>query len=912
MATPDTFVGRAVELAVLAEELERVRSGQARVVWLTGVAGIGKTALLRRFRRAVAGATVLWADGDETEVGLPYGIVAQLLADVPGTLLAAHPTLASGPAAGADPLRVGSELLGVLGELQAAGPALLLVDDAHWADDLSARALVFVARRLRHDHVLVVAGARNDDAAPPQWDRLLAQEHLLRRLPLEGLGADDVAALSSALDGPALTPAAARRLQTHTEGHPMHVRALLAELPADGLADTSGVLPAPRSLTSLVLVRLSTLSRPAQDLVLAASVLGPRCALSDLVVLAGVPDPLGALSEAVEAGLLEETPGAARPGVTFRHPLLQAAVYGDLPPDRRHALHHAAAAVTGGAASLAHRVAAAAGPDPELAAELQDLGEAEREARRWRDSADHLLAAADLSPTYEVRSRRLVGAVESMLAGGDVAGGLRAEPDLRAAAPSVGRSRVLGQLAGLTGRFAVARDELTAAVDAGGRDDRHRSAAAANLALVSLIEGDPDPAVVFAEEALATSTASDVLGMARFVRVIGLAATGRHHDAVAELERRGRDGPPGRERSAETRGLRGLLALWTGDAATALSTLSGMARDGSPGIPMQGRILVLGCLAEAQYRVGDWDDATMNAELAISLARDAGVLLGAGITHAIAGYVDAGRGAWESARTHVATAAAAARFLPWWGSRAYAAVAGATLAQAEGDHDELLAALRPLDDLAVRHLVDGVGALSWRVLHVEGLLGLGRELEADTALEELEKRVAAHPPGWAALDSARLRARREELRSDPAAAGEAYDRGMALADHAPWAPARARLEMAYGRHLLAAGERRTAVDLLRAARARLERLGAAPFLAECDELLRTARLHSPAAGDLLDLTTQELAVARSVVRGRTNQETGAELFITGRTVAFHLSNIYAKLGISSRRDLAGRLPDLAR
>ncbi|MDT7705355.1 MAG: hypothetical protein QOG20_962, partial [Pseudonocardiales bacterium] len=341
MATPDTFVGRAVELA---EELERVRSGQARVVWLTGVAGIGKTALLRRFRRAVAGATVLWADGDETEVGLPYGIVAQLLADVPGTLLAAHPTLASGPAAGADPLRVGSDLLGVLGELQAAGPALLLVDDAHWADDLSARALVFVARRLRHDHVLVVAGARSDDAAPPQWDRLLAQEHMLRRLPLEGLGADDVAALSSALDGPALTPAAARRLQTHTEGHPMHVRALLAELPADGLADTSGVLPAPRSLTSLVLVRLSTLSRPAQDLVLAASVLGPRCALSDLVVLAGVPDPLAALSEAVEAGLLEETPGAARPGVTFRHPLLQAAVYGDLPPDRRHALHHAAAA----------------------------------------------------------------------------------------------------------------------------------------------------------------------------------------------------------------------------------------------------------------------------------------------------------------------------------------------------------------------------------------------------------------------------------------------------------------------------------------------------------------------------------------------------------------------------------------
>ena len=105
---------------------------------------------------------------------------------------------------------------------------------------------------------------------------------------------------------------------------------------------------------------------------------------------------------------------------------------------------------------------------------------------------------------------------------------------------------------------------------------------------------------------------------------------------------------------------------------------------------------------------------------------------------------------------------------------------------------------------------------------------------------------------------------------------------------------RARLEMAHGRYLLAAGERRPAVDLLRTAHSRLLRL-------------RAAGLHPPTAGGTLELTPQELAVARLVAEGRTNQEAGAALFVTGRTVAFHLSNIYAKLGVSSRRELASLL-----
>jgi len=322
---------------------------------------------------------------------------------------------------------------------------------------------------------------------------------------------------------------------------------------------------------------------------------------------------------------------------------------------------------------------------------------------------------------------------------------------------------------------------------------------------------------------------------------------------------------------------------------------------------VQGRIMVLGHLAEAQYRLGDWDAAAGHGALAVSLVRDAGVLLNAAVANALATQVAAGRGAWDLAEERASTAALAAELLPWWGARAHAATARAIVAQARGDHAAMLDALAAYDDPAVRGPVDGLGVLPWRALRVEALLGVGRMDEAAAALAELEQRVAGRRPGWSALEAARLRCEITETRGPGAAVRQAYESAMTLAEKAPAELSRARLEMAHGRYLLTEGERRPAVDLLRSARARLERLGAVPFLDRCDALLRGAGLHPPRAGGTLELTPHELAVARLVAEGRTNQETGAALFVTGRTVAFHLSNIYAKLGVSSRRELAAVL-----
>ena len=769
-----------------------------------------------------------------------------------------------------------------------------------------------MARRLRSDQVMILLSSRSDAPDPRQlWERALAQSQLTRRLPLGGLTAEDLRRLSSSVDGVLLSPAASRRLHEHTGGHPLYARALLEELPAEALMEASAALPAPHSMSFLVLVRLAKLSPPAQDLVLAAAVLGSRCALSDAVRVAEVADPVAALDEAVRAGLLINGPPGHPRDVAFPHVLVRAAIYADLSPARRHALHRRAGEVLGGAPSLHHRVAAAIGPDAELAGELDTLAEQELSQLNWAAAADHLLAAADLSETAEQKGRRLARAVAAMIADGDVARAARHERSVRATPPSAPRSRVLGQIALFTGRLSAARRELSVARQLGtsdGAQTADQAAVASYLGLLSMVEGDVEQAVELCLDALLAGPPAEVAALARFTLMLSLAAQGRQQDFLGLIEA-ATDAGFLPANLFERQALQGMLALWSGQERPAAANLSAVLRDAPPGLLLQGRLMLQTGLAEALYRIGDWDGAASQAELAISIAEDAGIQLGLGMTYGVASYVSAGRGLWELAESQVAIASSSAEMLPWWGSRAYAAVARATLAQARGDYPAMHRALREFDDPAVRERVDGLGSPAWRALRIEALLGLGRLDAAEDQLRELQDRTR-QAPGWAALEAVRLEAWLAELRQDAPAAQQAYERGLTLAVELPATLVRARLETGYGRFLLTHGERRPALDLLRSAHEKLERLRATPFLAVCDALLQTAGLRPASMGAPLDFTHQELAVARLVAAGRTNSEVGRELFITSRTVAFHLSNIYAKAGIASRRELAGRFPDL--
>ena len=310
---PSVFVGREAELTLLSDLAERARVNQPQVALIEGEAGVGKSSLLAKLGSSLGNAKVLRASGAEDESHLAYGLVAQIV--MAGRGIGGRPSklLASGLNDGVDPLSAGPELLGLLDTIGRGGElVVLLVDDLHWADTASARALLFALRRLRADPVLVVVTSRPGELARhgEGWYRFVSGDERATNLQLGPFGTEDLAALSRALGSGELSPAGATSLLHHTGGNPLYCATLLRELGAEALGRRDGLPRVPKSLASIILVRMSRMTVDARALVTAAAVLGQRCPLALAVQLAGPADPLAALDQAVSASLLvEEGPG---------------------------------------------------------------------------------------------------------------------------------------------------------------------------------------------------------------------------------------------------------------------------------------------------------------------------------------------------------------------------------------------------------------------------------------------------------------------------------------------------------------------------------------------------------------------------------------------------------------------------
>lgn len=885
----DPFVGRRAELAAFDDAWSEARGGAPRLVWVEGEAGSGKSALIARCVAACDGV-VLSASGDESETGLAYGLLDQLAAGVPDAVAEQFGLVAPDRDPRADPLAVGSDLLGALGALPGDEPVLVVVDDVQWADPPSVRALLFVLRRLRHDRVVVLVGARTPGDGPGEpepdtrWERMLGPGRGVRRLRLGGLPPAELSELAAALGNPLGSIGAAERLWRHTGGHPLHARALIEELPREVLAGAADVLPAPRSLTAVVLARLARATPATEALVVAASVLGVSCTLGQAAAVAGLDEPAAALDEAVRLGMLHERPGPAPRRIGFVHPLLRAAVHGDLAPARRRALHAAAAALLPGRDGLAHRVAAAAGADPGLAAELEALACDRAAALPGPEAADLLRAAADLSLVPADRERRTLAAVQRLVDDGEIARARALEPLVEQCPPGPERDEMLGQLALLSGRFDRARGWLEA-----------RDGPSGHLALLRILEGDAAQALGIGGAALAAAGPRPAERMpAGFAVVVGLAATGRGADADAVLDRAAAAAGGGRT-PPDVLVMRGVLAALGGDDASAAAVLDDAVRRARSGEPIRSLAFALTFLAASQERLGE-PGAPDGLELAVAVARDGGNLLPGTLARAYAAEALALRGRGDDARGHLADTSGPR----WWGGEVCVAVAAAALAEVDDDPDGVLRALEPALRPPVRALTEGLGLLAPRVLEAGALIALGRTADAGTALDALDGLVAGRPSSRYRIDAARLRV------------ALASATGRVVPDTPPPGPpadaaplATARLETELGHHLMLTGERRAGVDLVRAARERCARLGAAPFHARCDALLHGAGLTPPAEDDALGLTPHEQAVVALVARGLTNREVARDLFVTQRTVAYHLSNVYAKLGVTSRRALRG-------
>lgn len=916
---PAPLVGRDLELATLAAAVADVRAGNRRVVLVEGGPGMGKTALLRA-ALSHERCTLVWASGDEHEVDIDLGVIDQLVRDAPLDAAAADDVRST--LAGGDPLRAGASLVGLLDGLHIdpSTPLVAVVDDAHWADTSSLRALTFAARRLRRDPVLLCvvirSGATN---LPDGLVGLTEHEGLTIRLP--PLSRTAVQQLASAELRTRISGQAATRLLDHTGGSPLHLNALLQEL-TPAMLTSGDELPAPRSFGTLVLSKLGGAPPYTEALVAAVAVLGDPVGLSIAARLADVVEPFAPLDHAVGHGLLEVVSGRNRGPlqVAIPHPLVRAAVLGDLAPGRLADLHRRAGTLLEGLAALRHRLLGALGPDEGLWAEALDAARSEAQRGANGSAAALYRDGASVAPTEEARERALIEALDQLLLAGRLDDAVALRHVLDEAEPSARSSYVAGRLAYVVGPRRATEAKLH---DAWSRlttevgEEELRSAPAevrelagriaAMLATVKVDRGDGAAAIGWCDRALELAPEQAALASTAHMLASAHALTGDMVGGLARLdeacaERTIHPSASGLE-VADVRSARGLLRLWTHDLDGAVEDLSASLTTAGALGSFVARETTRSYLAEAHYRRGSWDEAVLLGQLASSVVDDSDHAWMAVLPHASVARPLAARGE-DSALEHLRAAQAAAEAIGVGVMLGLARLAAIEVAACARDHDTAL----ELGELVLA----GRGAaderiVPWRANLVESLVARGQH---DVAAE-LRDQLAEHPQPTALTrtDAARASVVLGEAHGQPAAVDAAAEAGLGLDPGAVGPYPRARLELVVGRAWRHRGERRKAAALLEQARQRFEALAARPWLTQVEHELTASGL-KPARRSIsasAELTPQEGAVARLVGKGMTNREVAAELVVSAKTVEHHLSRIYAKLGVRSRTELAARL-----
>jgi DNA-binding CsgD family transcriptional regulator len=896
VSTSVGFVGRQRELRILGDRLAAAELGHPQVVYVEGEAGGGKSTLLSRFLGSLTNAVVLEVSGDEAETLLSYGIIDQLQ---PGTVT--EP--------GTDPMAVGARLLDLLDRRQADGQVVVLaIDDLQWADRPSSRAVLFALRRLRADKVLTVVSARAGGLADPGWARFVSGDSRVTRIRLGGLSPDDLTELASALGLGVLSQRGAAGLAAHTEGNALYCRALLDEIGIAGLSAAGDRgLPAPRELSAVILARVASLPAAAQSFLAAASVLGQHATMSAIASVARWPDARSEVDAAVAAGLLTES--ASVPELTFTHPLYRAAIYADLRPTNRRELHARAAELVAGRARLAHQAAASPGPDEALAAELEASALATAADGDLGAAAWALEQAAALTPAAHDRERRLLDAAVILLNAADTAAAARV---LASCQDSSARRDALTGLLGVFTGSPSTEGRLLAAWQAHDPETEGEIGARAATSLTNwmVISGRPDQALSWADRAVeGTVPGSTLRAMARTAQAYALAAASRSPEGLAVLGFLPVSGNEAPISETDALIMRGMLKVYVDDLPGAIADLGVATARLRTGLPSSYPGPCLAHLSDAHFRRGLWDAAITHAQLATSLAQDTDRPLDLARAHARAAQVLACRGQWSAAQAHVSAARAAAERLPLVLAVAAAATAGACLAYARGDLAGVLLATEPVRATRLLDVGGRPGIFNWRAIEADALIGLGRLDDAETMLNEFEGAIPPAGLASAALTLARCRGNLALASGDAPQAEAAFSRAHEIQPEVPMPFEHALLSLDDGRRLRAAQDRPAAVAQLEKAHRIFSDLGADPYLQACATELAalqvTAATSSPAA--LLGLSRAELAVARLVATGLTNREVASQLYVSVKTVEYHLRNSYIKLDITSRRALAALL-----
>ena len=900
-----TLLGRRAECEALDRLLTDALAGRSRVAVLRGEAGVGKSALLGYLSDRVVGWRVATAVGVESEMELAYSGLHQLCAPMLDLLdrlpvpqrdaLATVFGLSAGPAP--DRFLVGLATLTLLAEAAEQQPLLCIVDDAQWLDQASAQILGLVARRLLVERVALACVARTDIG-----------DHVLAGLPTFPVGrlsdSDARALLLDNVHGP-LDPAVCDQIITESRGNPLALLELPRTWNATDLAGGFGLpgsQPVPGKIDQSYLERLVQLPSDARLLVLAAA----AEPLGDPLLLHRAAEPLGidmaATDAAEDAGLLQ-----VRGRVEFAHPLFRSAAYHSATAEDRHRVHRALAEATDAETDpdrrAWHRARATTGPDEDVAAEL------ERSAGRAQANGGLAAAAAFLERATELTLDPRRRAARGLAA---------AEAKHQAGAPETAL-------------------RLLAGVEAGSLDEIQRARAhllRGRIAFTSSHGRDAPPILLETarqlethEPALARDTYLEALGAALFVgRLAG-------DVGVLQVAEAARGAPASSARPSDLL-LDGFAVVITeGYAAGAPLLKRAVSAFRSEDMPALDAIR---WLCHATHAANDlWDDGSWERLCTrhTQLARQVGALtlLPIALSARIRLHLFAGELAMAASLVEEVAAVTEAT-----GSRVppYGALALAAWQGREAEASELIRSARA--ELGPR----GEGMGLTLVEHATAVLynGLGRYQEACEAAQ----RGAAHPQelafsNWSLVELVEAAVRNDQpelargaiqrLARTTRPSGTDWARGVEARSRALVSDAQpaeafyreaidhlgrthvrvelARAHLLYGEWLRREGRRLEARKQLRITHEMFTAMGMEAFAGRAErELLATGeRVRKRIVETREDLTPQETQIAHLASDGLSNPEIGARLFISARTVEWHLGKVFTKLSISSRKQL---------
>jgi DNA-binding CsgD family transcriptional regulator len=906
------FVGREQERARIDRLLQEARAGKSGALLLHGEAGIGKTALMRWGIGQATGLRVLRARGIETESDIPFAGLAELvtplldrLDDIPEVQASAlRGALALGPATPHDRFTVPAGLLSLLAVAAEEQPVLVAIDDAQWLDEPSLEAFLFAGRRLGAEGIAMLGSVRDGTAVAAlevPWLELLRIEPLAEAEARELLGASQVERLA---------PAVTDRLVKTAAGNPL----ALLEIPrllSDGQRAGREPLEEPlRPGTGVERAFRRALDeldeRAHRALLLAASAHSGRVAVIE-PALVEMGLTLADLEGAEAARMLTVSDGE----LEFRHPLLRSTAYHAASAAERRAAHAAlaAAAPQGSPERAWHLAACAVAPDEEVAAALEAAALDARGRGAHATAARDFGRAAQLTPEDEPRARRLLDAATDAARSGEAdralsvlgeAARLASDPLLAADV-----QRMTGHVEMRRGSPLVAYELLVAEAErVRSRDPRRAAGMFLEASVSHMMTGDMHALIATAERARALATSADPA-----VELLATAVIGEAYLALGDVEQGDAmlsacepyllEGDP--LAIVEVVAMAAHSSIWIEKferAQRLFDRVIAAARDASA---VSALIYPLAARSHMDFRLGRWAAARADATESVELAQDTGQL--PLLTHSLAAlaHVEAALGADEPCRRHVTEGLALVARFQAEAIGTYLHGALGLLELGLGRIPEAIVALEECQRHADRLQMQPAVVQCTPDL-IEAYARAGRRDDAAALIDVLDGRATRTGSLWARAAVARTRA----LLAPDGEFRAAFEVALTLHADLPMPFERARTLLCLGERLRRARQRADARAPLKEALDTFERLGARGWAERARTELRAtgeqqARRAETAAEQL---TPHELQIALLVAQGMTNREAAAALFLSPKTIEYHLGQIYRKLDVRGRAQLA--------